>query len=65
MLGALLSGITFDMNSFISNVGFPIMMCLLMYKLATDTIERVNTAIQNLTVVITQLVEKLDDKREE
>lgn len=43
------------MVELISTVGFPIVMCLLMYQNNTKTIEKLQSSIDNNTQAITEL----------
>lgn len=52
----------------VSTVGFPIFMCLLMYKSNNeesqrhkDEMDKVVEAINNNTIALTNLVDKMDD----
>lgn len=51
-----------EVTSFIGTVGFPIAMCLLLWKTHTKEMEEVSKAIDNNTLVIQRLVDLLDRK---
>ncbi len=46
----------------IGSVGFPIIMCLLMYKMQTQTMEELKTSIDNNSLVLQQLVDNMEDR---
>lgn len=57
-----------DVTSLIGSIGFPIVMCLLMYKQMGDTaeshkeeMESVTKALNNNTLVLQKLVDKIGD----
>lgn len=58
-------------TTLIGTVGFPIVMCLLMFKQLRDSdtkhseeISKMSEAINNNTIAITKLVDALDDRKE-
>lgn len=56
-----------EVTTIISTVGFPIVMCLLMYKMNDDQdkrhreeVDKITEALNNNTLVIQKLVDNLD-----
>ena len=49
-----------DITTLISNVGFPIAVCIGLYYYIQTTIKELTTAVSNNTVVLEKLLTKLD-----
>lgn len=56
-----------EISSLISSVGFPILMSLLMYRFSSQTLEDVKEALNNNTMVLERLSERIEnmEKKEE
>lgn len=46
--------------SLISTVGFPIVMCLMFFKYMRDDINKLSETVNNNTLVIQKLLDKMD-----
>lgn len=49
-----------DIASLVSNVGFPIVMCFAFFYYIQKRIDNFSEALNNLTLAITKLLERLD-----
>lgn len=55
-------GVNVDIIDIINSTVFPIAMCVIMLTQNNKTIAELKTSIDNNTLTITKLVEKLDNK---
>lgn len=51
-----------EIINFISTVGFPIVMCVLMFRTMTDTIKANSESITKLCEKIDRLIDKVDNE---
>lgn len=51
-----------EISGLISTVGFPIVMCLVLIYFQYTTINKMTEALDELKLVITQLMAKMEDK---
>jgi hypothetical protein len=49
-----------EVASLITNVGFPIAMCLILCYYISNEIKELRTTVENNTLVITKLVDNID-----
>lgn len=52
-----------DIAGIITSVGFPTLMCILMYNMCNTTLRDIEKSVDKLTVAITKLTEK-EEKEE-
>lgn len=51
-----------DIISIISTVGFPIVCCIVMFKIYREDLKKMQESIDNNTLVIQKLIDKLEGK---